>query len=64
MDLLEPLFPYAAALLPTAGVAFLFYLVVRSMIEADRSERKAIARWQKEHPDDSAADSTGEKGRE
>lgn len=43
--------PYAAALLPTLGVAFLFYWIVRYMIEADRSERKAIASWNKEHGD-------------
>src|SRR5699024_9773359 len=32
--------PYAAALLPTVGVVFLFYWIIRYMIEADRSERK------------------------
>jgi len=44
--------PYAAALLPTVGVAFLFYWIIRYMIEADRSERKAMAKWNREHGDD------------
>lgn len=51
MDLLQAIYPYVAALLPTVGVAFLFYLVVKYMMEADREERKALARWNKEHPD-------------
>ena len=48
--------PYAAALLPTVGVVFLFYWIIRYMIEADRSERKAIARWNKEHGDELRGD--------
>jgi len=32
-----------AALIPSAGVAFLFYLAVRAMISADRRERAAQA---------------------
>lgn len=43
--------PYLAALLPTVGVAYLFYWIIRYMIEADRSERKAIAKWNTEHGD-------------
>ncbi len=44
--------PYFAALLPTIGVGYLFYWIIRYMIEADRSERKAIAKWNAEHGDD------------
>lgn len=51
MDFLQSVFPYLAAVLPTIGVAFLFYLIIRYMIEADRAERKALARWNKEHPE-------------
>ncbi|TQL61784.1 hypothetical protein [Oryzihumus leptocrescens] len=42
-----------AALLPTAGVAFLFYLVIKAMIEGDRRERLAHSQWeaQQEHPE-------------
>lgn len=32
-----------AALIPSAGVAFLFYLAVRAMLGADRHERAAQA---------------------
>jgi hypothetical protein len=38
------------ALVPSAGVGVLFYFVVKAMIEADRRERTAHARWDKEHP--------------
>lgn len=41
--------PYLATLLPTVGVAFLFYWIIKYMIEADRRERKALAAWRKEH---------------
>ena len=34
------------ALLPSAGVAFLFYLVIKAMLEGDRSERLAHSRWE------------------
>jgi hypothetical protein len=34
------------ALLPSAGVAFLFYVVIKSMLEGDRSERLAHSKWE------------------
>jgi hypothetical protein len=34
------------ALLPSAGVAFLFYLVIKSMLEGDRRERLAHSKWE------------------
>lgn len=36
------------ALVPSAGVGVLFYLVIRAMIEGDRRERTAHARWEQE----------------
>ena len=33
------------ALLPSAGVAFLFYVIIKAMLEGDRSERLAHSRW-------------------
>ncbi len=48
MSFIEDIWPYLAALIPTAGVAFLFYWIIRYMIEADRSERKALAKWNAE----------------
>ncbi len=34
------------AILPSAGVLFLFWLGIKSLIEADRRERKAQAHWE------------------
>lgn len=51
MEFINEYWPYAAALLPTVGVAFLFYWIIRYMIEADRSERKALAKWNADHKD-------------
>ena len=42
---LDGLWPVLVALLPPAGVGFLFYLIVRSMLEGDRRERLAHSRW-------------------
>jgi hypothetical protein len=36
------------ALLPSAGVAFLFYLVIKAMLEGDRRERLAHSQWEAE----------------
>lgn len=37
---------FALALLPTAGVLFIFWLGIKSLVEADRRERAAQARWE------------------
>ena len=42
------LWPIVAALLPSAGLLFLFYVIMRRIIEADRRERAAERRWQAE----------------
>lgn len=34
------------ALVPSAGVAFLFYVVIKAMLEGDRRERLAHSRWE------------------
>jgi hypothetical protein len=34
------------ALLPSAGVAFLFFVVIKAMLEGDRRERLAHSRWE------------------
>jgi len=34
------------ALLPTAGVAFLFYVIIKAMLEGDRRERLAHSKWE------------------
>jgi hypothetical protein len=38
--------PYIAALIPSAGVGFLFWLVIKNMIEGDRKERLAHSQWE------------------
>ncbi len=45
----DALYPYLAALLPTAGILVLFYVVMRNLLAADREERKAQADWQAAH---------------
>lgn len=41
-----------AALIPSAGVAFLFVVAMRALINADRRERAAIARIEGEQDGD------------
>ena len=43
------------ALLPSAGVAFLFYVVIKAMLEGDRSERLAHSRWEADQERSAAA---------
>lgn len=33
-------------IVPSLGVGLLFYLVIKSLVEGDRRERKAYAQWQ------------------
>ena len=40
---------YIAALLPSAGLLFVFYLVMKHILEADRRERAANAEWDRAH---------------
>lgn len=37
-----------AALVPSLGVGFLFYLAIRALVNADRNERAALARMDAE----------------
>ena len=41
--------PYIAAIIPSAGVGFLFWVVIKNMIEGDRKERLAHSQWDREH---------------
>ena len=45
---MSEIWPYIAALIPPAGVGFLFYLVIKNMIEGDRRERLAHSKWEAE----------------
>jgi hypothetical protein len=40
---------YIAALIPSIGIGFLFWLVIKNMIEGDRKERLAHSQWEREH---------------
>ena len=44
-----------AALTPSAGVAWLFWLVIRAIIHADRRERTALAKLDRELAQQTAA---------
>jgi hypothetical protein len=43
------------ALLPSAGVAFLFYLIIKAMLEGDRRERLAHSKWEAEQEGSTSA---------
>ncbi|GAA2019462.1 hypothetical protein GCM10009740_04520 [Terrabacter terrae] len=45
---MDSVMPYVLALVPTVGVATLFYFVIKSILEGDRRERLAQARWEAE----------------
>jgi hypothetical protein len=51
------IWPYVAAIIPSAGVGFLFWVVVKNMIEGDRKERLAHSQWESEHRLDDVASS-------
>ena len=38
--------PYIIALVPTVGIATLFYFIMKSILEGDRRERQAQAEWE------------------
>ena len=46
---MSSIWPYLAALIPSAGVGFLFYLVIKNMVEGDRKERLAHSQWDRDH---------------
>jgi hypothetical protein len=39
---------YLAAILPSVGVLLLFVLAIRAMFQADRRERLAQAKWERQ----------------
>lgn len=45
---------YVRALTPPVAIGFVFYRIIRSMLEADRRERRALARWEAEQGADAA----------
>lgn len=57
---MSDIWPYIAALIPSAGVGFLFYIVIRNMIEGDRRERLAHSQWEAEQERKKAAENAAE----
>jgi hypothetical protein len=51
---MNAIWPYVAALIPSAGVGILFWIVVKNMIEGDRKERLAHSQWESQHPEEGA----------
>jgi hypothetical protein len=49
MDPMDAVMPYVLAVLPTIGMATLFYFVIKTILEGDRRERIAQAKWEAEH---------------
>jgi len=53
------------ALLPSAGVGFLFFVIIKAMLEGDRRERLAHSKWEAEHERSASRarkfDNTGEQ---
>lgn len=48
LDWLSDVWIYIAALLPSAGLLYLFYVVMKHIVEGDRRERIAHAQWEAE----------------
>lgn len=46
----DTIYPYVAALGPTAGILLLFYFIIKYIFEADRRERLAQSQWEKANP--------------
>jgi hypothetical protein len=41
--------PYIATLLPSIGLLYLFYVIMKHILEGDRRERIAQAQWERDH---------------
>lgn len=52
----------ALALIPSVGIGFLFYKVIRLILEGDRKERLAHSRWDAQHVVASHPQPAGEQG--
>ena len=57
---MDQIWPYVIALLPSIGVCYLFYLIIKNILASDRNERIAQARWEKQRQ---SADSNYPEGR-
>lgn len=53
--------PVLAALLPSVGVGLIFWLVIRALMNADRTERAALARMDAEEKAAARAGNSADK---
>jgi hypothetical protein len=60
MDVLHDGWMILAALIPSIGLLFLFWVIIKHLVEGDRRERAAIRRWEAEQ-DAARAARAGEK---
>jgi len=61
---MNPLVTALAALLPSIGVGLLFWFAIRALVNADRTERQALARMDAEERIAEAAKATAHKNGE
>lgn len=45
---MDAVWPYIATLIPSIGLLFLLYVILKHMMEGDRRERIAHAQWERE----------------
>ncbi len=62
-DLLHEGWMILAALIPSIGLLFLFYVILKHFVEGDRRERAAIRRWEAEQDRMAAAGDPGKSER-
>ncbi|WP_207948107.1 hypothetical protein [Metallococcus carri] len=55
------MWPAILTLLPTIGLLFLFYVIMKHIMEGDRRERIAQRQWEQEHSDEMSADKRADK---
>lgn len=61
MDILRDGWMILAALLPSIGLLFLFWVVIKHIVEGDRRERAALREWEasRSSREDDATDASG-----
>ncbi|GAA6524841.1 hypothetical protein [Intrasporangium sp. DVR] len=60
---MQSVLPYVLALLPTVGVTWLFFVIIRNILEGDRRERIAVAKWEAEREAE-APNNSGDKSQQ
>ena len=55
---MDGILPVLAAVVPSIGVGLIFWFVMRAVVNADRNERRAIARFEAQERAEAAAAAT------